>query len=76
MLPRVRKTLNASWLVLAGLQSSKGNRYSVKTVKFTGEAGAEDQETDDEDFEKIVYPHYSKICKFSYLLKFICNSQN
>lgn len=49
--PRARKMFSASWLVLAGSSISKGDRCTVKNVKFEGGTGSEDQETDTEDFK-------------------------
>lgn len=36
---------------LAGSSISKGDRCTVKNVKFEGGTGSEDQETDTEDFK-------------------------
>ena len=49
MSPRVKKTLNPSQLVQAGLHDSKG--HHVKNAKLAGRVGSTDQEAA-EDFKK------------------------
>lgn len=42
--PRVRQTLNPSWLVLSWLAHTFQRRYGMKDVKLAGKAGSADQE--------------------------------
>lgn len=56
-LPRVRKTLNPSWLVLSWLTQSK-RQYGVKDVKLAGKADSADQESV-EELNKIHAKYYT-----------------